>query len=129
MFKRTMAKILVLSMLSMTCVAPLAQAALVSTPTLLNQQQVLDNRAKLNQLLQREDLAAQLHEAGVNPADIQARVDALSEQEVASLVERFEQLPAGGDVLSTVVVIFLVLLLTDILGYTDIFPFVVKHKR
>ena len=128
MFKRMTAKILVLSMLSMTCFVPLAQAGLVGTQTLLDQQQRLDNRAKLNQLLQRADLAEKLQQAGVNPADVQARVNALSDQEVASLVDQFEQLPAGGDFLGLAVVVFLVLLITDILGYTDIFPFVVKKR-
>jgi hypothetical protein len=127
MLKRTIAKILLLSMLSMTCIVPLAQAGLVGTQTLLHQQQGEENRARLDRLLHRTDLMERLQQAGVNPADVQARVNALSDQEVAALLEQFEQLPAGGDALGWAITIFLILLVTDILGYTDIFPFVVKR--
>ena len=52
------------------------------------------------------------------------RVDALSDEEVAVLADRLDQLPAGGtDVLTVALIVFLVLLLTDILGYTKVFPF------
>ena len=34
-----------------------------------------------------------------------------------------DELPAGGDLLGAAVLIFLVLLFTDIMGYTKVFPF------
>ncbi|MNC85145.1 hypothetical protein D3C83_07280 [compost metagenome] len=61
---------------------------------------------------------------GVDSAAARARVDALSDEEVAALADRIEQLPAGGhDVVGVLLVIFIVLLITDILGVTKIFPF------
>jgi len=68
---------------------------------------------------------------GVDPAVAIARVDRLSEQEVATAAERMQQLPAGGDggIVGAIVLIFLVLLLTDILGVTNVFPFVKKTAR
>jgi hypothetical protein len=61
----------------------------------------------------------------VNAADAKARVAALNDAELAQLSSRIDSLPAGGDVgiLGFVLVVFLVLLLTDILGFTHIFPF------
>ena len=43
-------------------------------------------------------------------------------------VQKLNELPAGGDLVSTIALIFLVLLFTDIMGWTDIFPFV-KGKK
>ena len=44
-----------------------------------------------------------------------------------------EKLPTGGDVLVTIVFaalfVFVVLLIKDIVGYTDIFPFVKKNVK
>lgn len=125
-YRSIIAKVLAVSILSTSCFAPMAQAALVGTETVISQQQVQDNRTRLNEVLQRDDLTAKLQAAGVSPADVQARVDLLSDQEVATLVDQFDQLPAGGDFLGVAVFIFVVLLITDILGYTDIFPFVKK---
>jgi hypothetical protein len=69
----------------------------------------------------------------VNPEEAKARVDSLTDQEIAKIAARIDQLPAGGDGLGVIVgaavLIFLVLLLTDILGITDIFPFVKKVDK
>jgi hypothetical protein len=55
---------------------------------------------------------------------------ALSDAEIVALADRMESLPAGGGTFEFIVIIslivFLVLLATDIAGYTDIFPFVKK---
>jgi cytochrome c1 len=66
---------------------------------------------------------ARLQVYGVSVADVKARVAAMTDQEAADLAARIDSLPAGGDILGAIVLIFLVLLLTDILGFTKIFPF------
>jgi hypothetical protein len=69
---------------------------------------------------------------GVDPAEARARVAALTDDELAQVAGRLDALPAGGDGLGVVLgvglVVFLVLLVTDILGYTRVFPFV-RHPR
>jgi hypothetical protein len=69
------------------------------------------------------------NDKGIDPQEAQARIDSLSDAEVNDIVDKLDQLPAGG-VLGTILIIsflvFLILLLTDIAGYTDIFPFVKK---
>ena len=81
-------------------------------------------RDHVRNFFERADVRARMQELGVDPGTARARVDAMSDEEVASLAERIEQLPAGGhDVLGFLLVIFLVLLITDILGMTKIFPF------
>ncbi|MBW2099864.1 MAG: PA2779 family protein, partial [Deltaproteobacteria bacterium] len=71
---------------------------------------------------------------GINAAEVKARVDSLSDAEVARIVGQIDNsLPAGGDALGTVVgaalFIFVVLLITDILGFTDVFTFVKSQRR
>ena len=69
-------------------------------------------------------MRAELQSLGVEPGAALARVNALSDEEVAALTGRLDQLPAGGtDVLTVALIVFLVLLFTDIMGYTKIFPF------
>jgi hypothetical protein len=60
----------------------------------------------------------------VNPGEIKTRVGALTDAEAAELAGRIDELPAGGvGILGAILIVFLVLLLTDILGYTKVFPF------
>jgi hypothetical protein len=74
--------------------------------------------------LERDDVRAQLAARGVSLGEAQARVAALTDAEAAELAARIDALPAGGvDILGVALVVFLVLLITDILGYTKIFPF------
>jgi hypothetical protein len=81
-------------------------------------------RDEVKGLLARAEVRAELEALGVEPGAALARVDALSDEELAQLTGRLEQLPAGGaNVLAVALVVFLVLLFTDIMGYTKIFPF------
>ena len=68
-------------------------------------------------------MQARLSQFGVKPGDVQARLAAMSDDDVAQLAGKIDALPAGGDILGAIVLIFLVLLLTDILGFTKVFPF------
>jgi hypothetical protein len=103
------------------CIAlPLpSQAAMVATDSALAGSQ----RAQVERLLERADVQAQLGSYGVSAADVKARVAALSDDEAAALAARIDSLPAGGDLIGAAVLVFLILLLTDILGFTKIFPF------
>jgi hypothetical protein len=78
----------------------------------------------------RTALAEELARLGVDPAEAQRRVDALSPEEAATLQGRLDQLPAGegavGAVVGALLIVFIVLLVTDIAGLTDVFPFVKK---
>jgi len=81
-------------------------------------------RDRVKDFLDRAEVRGRLQALGVDPAAARARVDALSDQEIATLVGEMDRLPAGGsDVLIVALIVFLILLATDILGYTKIFPF------
>ena len=81
------------------------------------------DRAHIFGILDRDEVRTQLEARGVNPADVKARVAAMTDEEAAQLAAQIDSLPAGGDVLGVILTVFIVLLITDILGFTKIFPF------
>lgn len=104
------------------------QAAMIGTAESLAPQGAELDRTALRQLMERSDVQRQLAAWGVQPDEARAMVDNLTDAEIRDIARSMESLPAGGDGLGVVVgaalVVFLVLLITDILGYTDVFPFV-----
>jgi len=122
--------LLAFGILALSLHLPAAQAGMIGTGAVVNATQAQQDRARLHDVFNREDVKAQLIARGVDPAQVQARVDSLTDQEVQSLAGKLDQVPAGGDsVLGVLVFIFIVLLITDILGFTNIFPFVKHPKR
>jgi hypothetical protein len=105
------------------------QAGMVGTGTVLGQEQAATGRAQLLAALERQDVQQGLVSLGVDPQSARDRVLALSDAEVRQMADNLDQLPAGGDALGVLVFLFIVLLITDILGYTDIFPFVKKTAK
>ncbi|NNF99537.1 MAG: PA2779 family protein [Desulfobacteraceae bacterium] len=108
-----------------------AYASLVTTNEIIEMSQQDYAREKVNLFLDRADVSRQLEAYGVSSEMAKLRVASLTDAEVARISGQIDQLPAGGDIFSTLlivsVVIFFVLLITDILGLTDIFPFVKKY--
>ncbi|MHB8535158.1 MAG: PA2779 family protein [Sulfuricaulis sp.] len=121
--------LVVLSLLALNLYLPAAHAGIIGTEAVINTAQAQQYRERLHDALNRDDVKAQLLARGVDPAQVQARVDSLTDQETQTLATHMDQLPAGGDgLVSALVFIFIVLLITDLLGLTNIFPFV-KHNR
>ncbi len=107
---------------------PCAQAGMISTQAVLAQQNAKRNRDRLQDLLARAEVRAGLQAHGVDPAQVQARVASLSDAETQQLATQLDALPAGGDGLELVLLVFILLLITDIAGITHIFRGV-HHKR
>jgi hypothetical protein len=123
---RNIARAMLICFAPFAVFAPVAQAGMIETDQIISSTQAQSDRAHLIESLSRADLADQLRSAGVDPVQLQDRVNSLTDDEVALLNEQLDQLPAGGGVLGVAVFIFVVLLIPDVLGYTDIFPFVKK---
>jgi hypothetical protein len=119
-----------MTMLLMSLPVQTLQAAMVKTETVLTLSTAKNVRENLNQFLKREDVKAIMMAQGISPQEATARVDSLSDAEIIQIADKMDQLPAGGSALGVIIggaiVIFIVLLITDILGYTDVFTFV-KH--
>jgi hypothetical protein len=121
--------LVVLCLLTLSLHLPAAHAGMIGTETVVNAAQAQQYRERLHNAFNRDDVQTQLLARGVDPAQVQARVDSLTDEEIQTLATDMDQLPAGGDsLIGALVFIFIVLLITDLLGLTNIFPFV-KHNR
>lgn len=120
--------LVVLGLLALSLHLPAANAAMVGTDAVVNAAQAQQNRERVLSTLNRADVQQQLVARGVDPAQVQARLDSLTDEEVQTLAAKMDQLPAGGDALGLLVFIFVLLLITDILGFTNVYPFV-KHPQ
>jgi hypothetical protein len=98
-----------------------AHAALVGTDQVLHADGAA--RAHIHAWLARTEVRRELLANGVDTNQVQARVDALTDTEATDLARRIDSGPAGGDVLGILFAVFVILLITDILGLTKVFPF------
>jgi hypothetical protein len=109
-----------------------AQAALVSTEQMVAAGDGAAARARVLAFLERADVREQIVALGVNPDEAAARVAALDDAQVREIAGQLDRLPAGqsaiGIIVGAILIIFLVLLLTDLLGLTNVFPFV-NHRK
>ena len=128
--RRTLAVGLAILMAMTTLPMGLAQAKMVTTDQVIEQSTSSDDRAQVRDFLMREDVQQQLALLGVDPDEAAERVAGLSDEEIQQIVGQLDDLPAGegglGVVVGAILIIFLVLLITDLLGLTDVFPFVKK---
>ena len=103
----------------------IAQAALVSSEQVAQSAGIANaeqDRQRIYAALAREDVRSELVKRGVDPMQVEQRVAALTDEEASAMADQIEKAPAGG-IIGVIVFIFLVLLVTDILGLTKVFPF------
>jgi len=101
---------------------PAAHAAMVSTDSVLLDSQRAHQQAVILRALQQDKARDVLAGQGISLVQVEERLQRLSHAEIQQLAERADSLPAGEGALEVVVVVFLVLILLDLLGTTDIFP-------
>lgn len=110
-----------------------AKAQMIGTSAVIAAQKQEASRERITAFLGRDDVRQAMVQRGVDAAEAQKRVASLSDSELTKISQAMEQLPAGGDggigvVVGALVFIFVVLLITDLVGLTHVFPFV-SHRR
>lgn len=123
MRRRSSSRVIVLSIVALFA-ATLQSAAHGSVITTQQYFSAFDRQQAIERIdaaLAREDVRRQLETLGVDPAEATARVDALTDQELQTLADRLDTLPAGGSLLGLFGVVFIVLLILEVLGVIDIF--------
>ncbi|KQV59957.1 hypothetical protein ASC95_00295 [Pelomonas sp. Root1217] len=124
--RRILTSVLISSLI-FSGMAQAAPTALISTEQAAAATQAVaysEAHARLRAVLDRADLAAMLQARGVSADEMRARVDALTDAEAQQMLTQIDQAPAGSsDVVGVLFTIFIVLLVTDILGLTKVFPF------
>ena len=97
-FFRPVCLLLIVAMACLSLPPHAARAALVSTETVIGgTAQGGSDRDRIRTFLQREEVGARLAAYGVEQHEALARVDGLTDREVARIAARLDELPAGGD--------------------------------
>jgi len=101
-----------------------AQAAIVTNGQLMYDMQQLNDKELILQSINRADVQQQLSDMGVSTAELEERINQMTGQEIAQLNQQLNELPAGSGVLGIIVLVFIVFVITDVIGATNIFPFI-----
>jgi len=130
--KKTISVLIAMSMAWISFPHGYASAAIIGTEAVASSLNGQHARSHIQSVIAREEVRNILIGQGVNIEEAKNRISSLSDAEAIRLANEIDQLPAGGDAWSALIVasliVFFVLLVTDIVGYTDVFPFVKKVK-
>ena len=99
-----------------------AMAGIVDTQTLAAHADLQMQRDDLRVLMARDDVRDALAAYGVSAADLDSRVNNLTQRELLQIQQQIDNLPAGGDAVGLVLGVILIFVLLDVLGATDVFP-------
>jgi hypothetical protein len=120
---RITSRLLIASVLGLGLPLQSTHAGLVGTDKVAVSAQSQPERERIRTFLDREDVRNELQTQGVDVNTAKARVDALTDEEVQKVAGRLDKMPAGGEIIGILFTIFVILLVTDILGFTKVFPF------
>jgi len=100
-----------------------AYAGLIGTEQFMANQIADQDRQTLHNVLERDDARKLLEKHGASTEQAQERIDAMTNEEVRIMAQKFDSLPTAGDggILLAVLVVILVFVILDLAGVTDIF--------
>ncbi|MCJ7604280.1 MAG: PA2779 family protein [Desulfobulbaceae bacterium] len=131
-FMKSISFFLIFSFLLLDFSVQKAKAEMIDTGTIVTMAKQENARARILSFLDRQDVQQAMEQQGVAAEEARQRVVALTDTEVMQIARAMDQLPAGGDglgaVIGAAVLIFIILLITDITGLTHVFSFV-NHRR
>ena len=116
-------KLIIAFIVSLSIFSSTMFAEMISTKDVLRES---SSHVTIDNFLTKQEVQAKLTELGVSSENIQARLSSLTDEELSQINQKIDTMPAGGDagtVLGVIVFIFIVLLVTDILGFTKVFGF------
>ena len=99
----------------------ISAAAMIGTETLATQSLRADTEARVQTLLSRDDVQSKLIAWGVDVEKAKSRANAMSDAELQRVAYALDQQPAGGDIIVLVGVVFVVLLILELVGITNVF--------
>jgi len=119
--KKSMAIVLSAQLVLATQSVTLAQAEMLGTEAAISKYSALNDRAVLMDELQRSDVQAEMTNMGIDPAEAEARLAALTDAEISTILTQMENDSAGADIIGTLFTVFVILLVTDLLCFTRVF--------
>lgn len=123
LYRRLAASLAVFHMLMVTQV-PLANASMIGTSEVLAEHQQQVDRQQLLSMLDEQGVKDKLQNMGVDRNTVEARINSLTNAELAQFNQQLDQAPAGSGVIGIIVLFFVIFIVTDMLCATDIFSFV-----
>lgn len=120
LLQRTLVYVLALSILSLSS-PMIVQAQIIGTLTAVESQQRARDLETVNGALAREEVRERMAALGVDAQQIDTRLAAMTDSELRELAGNIESMPAGGDALAVIGIVFLVLLILEAVGVIDIF--------
>ena len=121
--KKSIAIVLSAQLILATQAVTMAQAEMVGTDAAINKYTALASRNALMDEMQRADVQAEIVALGIDPIEAEARLAALSDAEIATMLTQMENDSAGAYIVGTLFTIFVILLVTDLLCFTRFFNF------
>lgn len=98
-----------------------AHAGIIDTSDLLNSEARSVAVEKARHFLVHDEVRQTLLELGVHPEWVSSRIEMLSDNELVQLSENIDRAPAGAGVVEVVGIVFIVLIILELVGVTDIF--------
>lgn len=130
---RALALPMALVMLAEVGPLPLAHAAMVSTEQVISEDVATAGRERVMNFLAREDVRREMEALGIAPEEAAARAKALSDEEIARVANKLDETAAGQDAVAAIVgalvLVFIILLITDLLCLTKVFPFTLCTRK
>lgn len=120
--QRLLARVLASMMIITGLLSATAQATMVSTQELVAGAAQQTSRAQVLAILSQDEARDTLLQLGVNPADVEARVNSMSADELQAFSQQVADMQAGGSAIGVIVLVFVILIVLDLLGTTNIFP-------
>ena len=98
-----------------------AMAGVITTQDALSAEMRASRETQVRGAFARQDVRQAMQQMGVDPADAEGRIASLSDAELIQLQGQLDRLPAGGDALVVIGVVFLVLLILELVGVINVF--------
>lgn len=119
---RTFARIMAVMMVVIGLMSASAQAAMVTTGDVISTASQQETRAQVLAILDQDEARDALLSLGVAPADVEQRVQDMTTAELQAFSKQVEEMQAGGSAVGVIILIFVILIVLDLLGTTNIFP-------
>lgn len=122
-FMRMTSRLLIVSVLSLGLPLQSVYAGIVGTDRVAASAQAQSERERVHTFLDREDVRKELQTQGIDADAAKTRVAVLTDEEVQKVAGKLDSMPAGGGIIGVLFTVFVILLVTDILGFTNVFSF------
>jgi hypothetical protein len=100
-----------------------ATAGVFSSDQVIANQQHQYNKQQVLSFVDNAEVQNKLIELGVSPDEAKQRIANMTEQELETLNNEINDMPAGG-IVGTIVTVLVVIAILDLMGITDVYPFI-----